>query len=146
MKKYFVVDYNNPVPTFSHDGTEVPASPVTSRRRVLHRLLEILPCDDYSTNIVVGVTRGNVSECHTSLEIIIQHINMACRLPVFKNHCVLNTESLQVEAGLDCPPDVDAELHILSDRPCTEALLKDKNCWWNEHSGLKGSIRKITKR
>lgn len=146
MKKYFVVDCTNPVPSFLDDGTEQLACPIAMRRRITRRLLENLPRDDGSTNIIVGVTRGNVSECETSLKIVAKFINNASKRAIFDNYCVLNRETLDVEAGLNCPPDMEGELHILSDRPCTEALFKDKNCWWNEHSRLKKSIRKITKR
>lgn len=146
MKKYFVVDYNNPVPTFQDDGTEEVACPIAARRRIMYRLLENFPRFAGSTNIIVGVTRGNnVTECDISLKIVTELINMASERTVFNNHCVLNSETLGVEAGLDDPPDVEGSLHFLSDRPSTKAIFKDKNCWWNEHYKLKKSVGKFSK-
>ena len=114
MKKYFVVDYNNPIPSFSDDGAEEVTDPMVARRRIFHRLRENLPFFvNGSANILVGVTKGNVSECDNSLKIVIAHINRACNRTIFNNHCVINTKTLNAEAGLLHPPDIEGELHIL---------------------------------
>lgn len=144
MKKYFVVDCDNPVPNFLDDGSEEKPCPIGMRRRISYRLLENFPTED-GTNIIIGVTRGNVLECETALQIVMQMINREFCHNVFENYIVLNVETRNIEAGLDSPADIEGELHILSDRPRTRALFKDKNCWWNEHSKLKRSIGKISK-
>nr|BDT63399.1 MAG: wsv270-like protein [Sesarmops intermedium nimavirus]GBG35600.1 wsv270-like protein [Sesarmops intermedium nimavirus] len=147
MKKYFVVDCDNPVP----ESEEQACS-----RRISYRLMKKF-CDNpeekacprrispTGTNIIIGVTRGNVSRCETELQIAMHMINRKFRRDVFKNYCVLNVETCHIEAGLDSPPDIEGELHILSDRPRTQALFRDKNCWWNKHAQLKRSIEKISK-
>nr|AKS10616.1 wsv270-like protein [Metopaulias depressus WSSV-like virus] len=144
MKKYFVVDCDNPVPNFLDGGSENKACSIDMRKRIIFRLLKNFSIEE-RTNIIIGVTRGNVSGCEMALQIVMQMINRVCNRNVFKNYCVLNVETGKIEAGLDSPPDIEGELHILSDRPRTRALFEDKNCWWNEHSKLKRSIGKISK-
>ena len=145
MKKYFVVDCDSPVPDFPDGGgSEEKACPIEMRKRISYRLLENFPTED-GTNVIIGVTRGNVSICETALQVIMQMINLVLDRNVFKNYCVLNVETCNIEAGLDSPPDIEGELHILSDRPRTRTLFKDKNCWWNKHSKLKRSIGRISR-
>lgn len=142
MKKYFVVDCDSPVPGLE---SEEKNCSIDMRKRISYRLLENFPIED-GTNIIIGVTRGNIAECEMALQIAMHTINRELGRGVFKNYCVLNVETCNIEAGLDSPPDIEDELHILSDRPRTRALFKDKNCWWNEHSKLKRSIEKISKK
>ena len=145
MKKYFVVDCDNPDPDF-HDGGSLEERPECRIMRISHRLLEHFP-PKLGTNIIIGVTRGNdFSQCEIALQIAIGMINRLLGHNVFKNYCVLSEHTCNVEAGLKSPPNIEDELHILSDRPRTIALFRNKDCWWNKYSKLKKSVGKISKR
>lgn len=144
MKKYFAVDCDNPVPNFLDDESVGKACPIDMKKRIWCSLRENIPTED-GANILIGVIRGNVLECEMVLQIVVQTLNILCGDVVFEDYCVLNVETGNIEAGLASPPDINSELHILSDRPRTLALFKDKNCWWNKHSKLKRSIGKLSK-
>ena len=136
-----MVDCDEPVPS-SDRNTRVKRN--VMERHIFFRLMKSCPAKG-ENNIIIGVTRENISDSDAALKIIMHLINIMCHCRVFKNYSVLNAITGKIEAGLNSPPDIQGELHILSKRPRTCALFKDKKCWWNEHSKLKRHIEKFSK-
>nr|BDT62665.1 MAG: wsv270-like protein [Metapenaeus ensis nimavirus]GBG35438.1 wsv270-like protein [Metapenaeus ensis nimavirus] len=130
VKKYFVVDCDSPVPSTLTRTIDI-------QLRLHEHLNASIPSSDDSFNIIVGVTKGDIEQCETALRIVMESINHQRGRIDIREYCILNSITGCVEAGKVGPPDVKGKLHVLSKRPATKALFKDKSCWWNQHKRLK---------
>ncbi|AUO15272.1 WSSV542 [White spot syndrome virus] len=52
---------------------------------------------------------------------------MSANKTLFEDYMIIGGKSMDIEAGLDKPRDLDSKLVILSDRPSTMQLMKE-NC------------------
>ena len=131
MIRYLVVDCDDPEP---HSSAEKRGKVERMEHRVVKTLLHYMAVDKehdsaIMSNVVVGVTRGDVSSSEIGVRVAIEFINRMKGKRVFKNLSILNSETRAIEAGLDSPSDIEGELHILSKRVSTRRLFKDKDCW-----------------
>lgn len=145
MIRYLVVDCDDPTPNFF---AEKKGKVERMADRITTKLLDYMAgAEDTANdiNLVVGVTRGDISSSKMGVCVALERINHIIGKRVFKNLSILNSETCDIEAGLDSPPNVEGELHILSDRISTRKLFEDKDCWWNSVSDLKKSVENIGK-
>lgn len=145
MIRYLVVDCDDPAPNFEGGIRGAIERTVDRVARKLNEYLASVETTD-GTNIVVGVTRGDVSSSERGVVLATERINHMKHQRVFKNVAILNSETCTIEAGLNSPPDIAGELHILSNRIATRCLFTDDDCWWNIFSDLKRSVKKIGKK
>ena len=146
MIRYLIVDCDDPDPNFS---AEKKGKVERMAKRVALTLLRYMAgAEDLASdiNVVVGVTRGDVSSSEIGVRVAMERINHMKSKRVFNKLSILNSETCHIQAGLDSPPDIEGELHILSNRISTRRLFKDKNCWWNSLSDLKKSVNNIGKK
>ncbi|AAK77802.1 ORF133 [White spot syndrome virus] len=139
MKKYLVVDCDSPLPTLCYESV------ASKKQRIMKKITENVSKLKKGENILVGVTWDEddedlVNRHETCLQTVIEMINMSANKTLFEDYMIIGGKSMDIEAGLDKPRDLDSKLVILSDRPSTMQLMKEKNCWANKHCKLNNTL------